>query len=53
MRDFSPANVRALNEAPNPDDLAGIEVLDASAILGADLDSVVLEISPALRAKAV
>jgi uncharacterized protein YuzE len=32
--------------------LAGIEVLDASTMLGADLDNVVLEIAPALRAKA-
>jgi len=32
--------------------LAGIEVLDASAVLGEDLDRVVLEIAPALRANA-
>ena len=32
--------------------LAGIEVLDASTMLGAALDNVVLEIAPALRAKA-
>jgi uncharacterized protein YuzE len=31
--------------------LAGIEVLDASAVLGADLDRVVFEVTPALRAK--
>lgn len=31
--------------------LAGIEVLDASALVGADLDRLVLEIAPALRAK--